>query len=139
MSHTPTPWRAGTWSGICRKSAHVKVRHHPGPPECVYEPIFDAMDDNCFVGISGQEPNVTVVKIGEYGELSIQNAAFIVRACNVYEELVQALLKLVNEASSWPADKLAAIGGLTNTAVLLTRIDEARIALRKAQGEEVRE
>jgi hypothetical protein len=67
----------------------------------------------------------------------LHDAEFIVRAVNAHDELVAALAHLVAEVTGFigiSEIELREIAGNTNVAVLLARLDEARIALAKAGG-----
>lgn len=73
-----------------------------------------------------------------YGEgpAATANTLYIVTACNAFPALVEALLKLSNEAHGFLSMADTDTHGYTNIAVLRQRIEEAHAALSVAEGRE---
>ena len=95
MSHTPTPWKLGAWSGQC-KIDHGTT-YHPGVKGgCSYTYRFLASEDweGC-ISAGDAESHIELIGYDESGPiLSRANAAFIVQAVNSYDILVAALTTL---------------------------------------------
>lgn len=88
--HTPTPWR------ISGTSSHRVTGKHGVLANCGNDSTHSAVEDQCAA-----------------------NAAFIVRACNAHEELLEALQKIATCESQAPGDV----------------VDIARAAIAKARSE----
>jgi hypothetical protein len=77
------------------------VQRTPGP----YYVHTDVSGDPAIVSREGREPAtdsasyvVSVARTGHNHPISNANAAFIVRACNAYDEMLAALRRVVEEA-----------------------------------------
>ena len=115
-NHTPTPWT----NYSCAIVANYRLKKDFGTvlreyrtsiAMCEAEPEEELTDDGCrAVGI--RTPDFTEAEA---------NAAFIVRACNSHDELVQALEAVLKSCSS-------------NSKASLKAVIQARLALTHAKG-----
>jgi len=102
QTHTPTPWRRG-------KASDAIVADAPLRP-------FDSPEDVAYYGGYLIAESVTVA-----------NQDFIVRACNVHEELLEALRELVRQDACQRATQATDIG-------LAMAVDRAWTAIAHAEG-----
>jgi hypothetical protein len=72
------------------------------------------------------------IVVGLDSRISAENASLIAAA----PELLDALVRLVNEASGFKSMADPFVHGHTNMAVLGLRIDEARAVIAKAEGKQ---
>jgi hypothetical protein len=108
QKHTPTPWRAGSYSSI----VGVPIMAQPDPKQ------------NTII-VAGTRSAAATTPDGFRAEVEA-NAAFIVRAVNAHDDLVKALRELIE---SMPAEGQAVPRANTLWRGMMTR---ARAALSKA-------
>lgn len=86
MTHSPTPWHIGYWTGQC----HIKHLHGNGGCKYDYSIHSDTeWSDSCICAGNKNNP-ITIINGKEEQEpFDVANVKFIVKAVNMHEELIK--------------------------------------------------